>query len=51
VTLSVAGLSLDKDGERVAKKIVEIGSGRLFLVKNLAELDRLILEDYDAMER
>ena len=51
VTLSLVGLSLDKDGERMAKKLVEIGSGRLFLVKNLTELDRLILEDYNAMER
>ncbi len=49
VTISVVGIALDEEGERLAREVVEIGEGRLYRVKNLDELDAVILEDYDAL--
>ncbi len=46
ITISIVGINLDKDGEKLAKKIIEIGEGRLYKVKNLEALDTVILEDY-----
>jgi Mg-chelatase subunit ChlD len=46
ITISIVGINLDKDGEKLAKKIIEIGNGRLYKVKNLEVLDTIILEDY-----
>jgi len=46
ITISVIGINLDKDGEKLAKKIIEIGQGRLYKVKNVEVLDTVILEDY-----
>ena len=46
ITISIVGINLDKDGEKLAKKIIEIGDGRLYGVKNIEALDTVILEDY-----
>ena len=46
ITISVVGINLDKHGEKLAKKIIEISNGRLYTVKNLEVLDTIILEDY-----
>lgn len=46
ITISVLGINLDKAGLELAKKIVEIGDGRLYRVKNLENMDLLVLEDY-----
>lgn len=46
ITISVVGINLDKDGEKLAKRIIEISQGRLYKVKNLEALDMVILEDY-----
>jgi len=46
ITISVIGINIDKNGEKLAKKIVEIGRGKFYVVKNLQELDRIVLEDY-----
>lgn len=46
ITISVVGISLDKHGEKLAKRIIEISNGRLYTVKNLENLDTVILEDY-----
>ena len=46
ITVSLVGLGLDKDGEKLAQKIVEIGNGKLFVVKDIEDLDKVILEDY-----
>lgn len=46
ITISVVGINIDKNGEKLAKKIVQIGKGKLYLVKNLEELDKIVLEDY-----
>jgi len=46
ITISVVGINLDKHGEKLAKKIIEISQGRVYKVKNLENLDTVILEDY-----
>lgn len=46
ITISIVGINLDKDGEKLAKKIIEIGDGRLYKVKNIEVLDTVVLEDY-----
>ncbi len=46
ITISVIGIKLDKDGEKLAKRIVKIGEGRLYKVTDLEKLDKVILEDY-----
>ena len=46
ITISVIGLSLDKEGETLLKQIVDVGKGTLYLVKDYEELDVLVLEDY-----
>ncbi len=49
ITISVVGIALDKDGERLAREVAEVGEGRLYRVKTVADLDKVILEDYDAL--
>ncbi|MBW3015435.1 VWA domain-containing protein [Candidatus Woesearchaeota archaeon] len=46
ISISLIGISLDKKGEELAKKIVELGDGRLYIVKDTDNLDKIILEDY-----
>lgn len=50
ITVSVVGIDLNKRAEKLAQKIAEIGEGRLYIVKNLEELDRIVLEDYYGVE-
>jgi Mg-chelatase subunit ChlD len=46
ITTSLIGIGLDEKGEETAKKIIEIGQGKLYVTKDLEELDKIILEDY-----
>ena len=49
LNLKEFGIYLKKDekkGKELAKKIVEIGDGRLYMVSNVDEIDKIILEDY-----
>ena len=46
ITVSLIGIGLEKKGKELAKKIVEIGDGRLYMVSNVDEIDKIILEDY-----
>ena len=46
ITISIVGINLDERGTHLAKKIIEISEGRLYLVKNLEEIDKIVLEDY-----
>jgi len=47
VTVSVVGLSLEREGEKLAARIAELGDGRLYQVRKLDELDVIVLEDYE----
>ncbi len=46
ITISLVGIKLDEKGEELAKKIAEVGAGKLYVVKDLEKLDKIILEDY-----
>jgi Mg-chelatase subunit ChlD len=46
ITISIVGVSLDNKGKTFAEKIVQLGQGKLYVVKDLAELDKIVLEDY-----
>lgn len=46
ITISLIGIQLDKEGVELAKKIVELGGGRFYVVKDLEEVDKIVLEDY-----
>tara|TARA_Y100000310_G_scaffold301594_1_gene338193 strand:- start:42 stop:1229 length:1188 start_codon:yes stop_codon:yes gene_type:complete len=46
ITISVVGINLDKKGRELAEKIVEIGEGRLYSVRNLDNIDKIVLDDY-----
>ena len=51
VTISIIGIALDKEGEELSQKVVDISEGRFFHVQNVQELDLLILEDYARLKR
>jgi len=46
ITISLIGINLDEKGKKLAEKIVEIGEGRLYVVRNLENVDEIVLEDY-----
>jgi Mg-chelatase subunit ChlD len=46
ITVSIVGINLDRDGIKLAKQIAMLGEGRLYQVKNLENVDKIILEDY-----
>lgn len=46
ITVSIVGIGLDSTGKHNAEKIVEVGGGKLYAVKNLSEVDKIVLEDY-----
>ena len=46
ITVSMVGINLDKESKEFAEKLVAIGEGKLYIVKQLEELDKIILEDY-----
>lgn len=46
ITISLIGIQLDEKGKKFAEKIVKLGEGRLYIIKDLKELDRIVLEDY-----
>lgn len=50
ITISIAGISLDDNGARIAGRIAEVGKGRFYVVKDLKELDRIVLMDYYSAE-
>ena len=46
ITISLIGINLNQKSEKLAKKIVEISNGRLYVVKDVKEVDKIVLEDY-----
>lgn len=46
ITITVVGISLNKEGERLAKKIVNISNGSLYEVKSLDNLGQIVISDY-----
>ncbi len=46
ITVSIIGIKLDEKGEAFAKQITTLGDGRLYAVKSLENIDKIVLEDY-----
>jgi len=46
ITITVVGISLDEKGESLARKIVDVCNGTLYVAKSLNDIDSIILEDY-----
>ncbi len=49
ITISVIGIGLNKEGEELARKIIELGDGRLYVVTDCKDVDRIVLQDYYAI--
>lgn len=49
ISISIIGIGLSGKGEKLAKKIVEIGQGRLYNAKSLEDVDRLVIEEYETL--
>lgn len=47
ITISIVGISLDKEGTNLAREVTEIGGGRLYRVEASDELDLVMLEEYE----
>jgi len=50
ITISLAGINLDDKGIRIAGRITDAGKGKFYVVKDLKELDRIVLMDYYGAE-
>ncbi len=46
ISISLIGIKLDNKGKKLAEKIVKLSEGRLYIVKDLKNLDKVVLEDY-----
>ena len=46
ITISLIGIDLDEKGKKLAERIAEIGGGRLYIARNLENVDKIVLEDY-----
>ena len=45
--ISIIGIQLNNEGEEIAKQIVKFGNGRLFIVKNIEDLKKVVLLEYE----
>ena len=46
ITISLIGIQLDEKGIKLAEKIAQLGEGRFSVVRDLDNIDRLVLHDY-----
>jgi len=50
ITISLIGINLNEKGKKFAEKIIEIGQGRLYVIKDTENVDKIVLEDYYSLE-
>jgi Mg-chelatase subunit ChlD len=50
ITISLVGINLDNKGLELAKKITELGQGKLYKVTDLENVDKIVLEDYASLK-
>lgn len=48
ITISIIGIDLDEDTLPFAQKMAELGRGKLYVVTNLDDLDKIVLHDYES---
>ena len=46
ITISLIGINLNEKGKKLVEKIVELGNGKLYVVKDVENVDSVVLEDY-----
>lgn len=46
ISISVIGIGMNTQGEKLAKNIVDISKGKLYKVQDLENVDQIVLEDY-----
>jgi len=46
ITISLIGINLDSRGEKFAERLIAIGEGRLYSMRNADNVDSVVLEDY-----
>ena len=46
VTVSIVGIDLDPEAVEFAEKMAKTGQGKLYIIKDLQDLDKIILYDY-----
>lgn len=46
ITVSLVGINLNDEGIEFAEKMVRIGKGKLYRIRDIQNIDRIILEDY-----
>ena len=46
ITISLIGINLNENGKKLAEKIAEIGQGKLYIIKDIESIDKVVLEDY-----
>lgn len=51
VTISIIGINLEREGEALARRIVEVGAGKLYRVTSLDDIDAIMLEDYESLKQ
>ncbi len=49
IKISIVGINLNEKGRNLAQKIVEITKGRLYAVKSVENIDKIILAEYDRL--
>lgn len=50
ITISVVGIRLNDKAKKLAEEIAKIGEGRVYIVRELENLDMVVLEDYYGVE-
>ncbi|MEK6973938.1 MAG: VWA domain-containing protein [Nanoarchaeota archaeon] len=49
ITVSVIGVNLDEKGKALSEKIAQLGQGKIYIVRDLKNLDTIVLQDYYAL--
>lgn len=51
ITVSIVGINLDEKGQELAEKLIEIGQGKMYVIRDLNNLDTIILDDYYSLKQ
>ncbi len=46
ITISLIGINLNEEGKELGEQIAYLGQGKFYVVKNLENIDAVVLEDY-----
>ena len=46
ITISIVGINLDEKGEKLARDVTDVAEGRLYVVRDVEDVDMVVLEDY-----